>query len=55
MWIENLNLDVMENSMKETAELKSLLQYGEGMSLWVMPPSRHCLESPFLVGSWAII
>ena len=50
MWIEILNPDVMENSMKETAELKSLLQYGEGMSLRVMPPSQPLPRVPFSCG-----
>lgn len=41
------------NSMKAKAEQR--LQYGEGMSLWAMPPSHSLPMVPFSLGSWSII
>ena len=50
---EILSPDVKENSMKVTAEQR--LQYSEGMSLWVMPPSFPLPTAPFPLGSLSII
>ena len=50
---EILSPDVKENSMKVTAE--QILQYSEGMSLWVMPPSFPLPTALFLLGSLSVI
>ena len=50
---EILSPDVKENSMKVTAEQR--LQYSEGMSLWVMPPSFPLPTALFLLGSLSVI
>ena len=53
MRTEILSPDVKENSMKVTAEQR--LQYSEGMSLWVMPPSFQLPTALFPLGSPSII
>ena len=50
MSVEILNQVVKENPLKATAEQR--LPYGEGRSMWELPPCHPPPTVPFPLGSW---